>query len=297
MEARSLMAAAGGIVWELGRRALAAVHRAGGPGSDATYETTPVAEAVVRLPEFRIVVDRNDVIIGQRIRWTRSYQPHLTRALVRHLAPGATFVDVGANIGYFTLLAAQRVGPTGRVIAVEPMPANWRLLEKSLALNGLNHVEVHRVAAMDLAGPVKMIAWQRRNSGSFHLLNDPHWRRPIYQVKGRPIDEVIAGRRVDVVKMDIEGAEGLALRGMRRTLESERPVLLVEYSPPSLSDLSKMSGSEFLRALEASGYAYQDVESYDGRFTPKAASAIDRLLAQRGSTHLDLIARPRERSG
>ena len=82
---------------------------------------TPV---LVPLDGFQLYVRRNDYFIGAAIARDRSYEPHVTAAVRRMLRPGDTFLDIGANIGYFTLMGSSLVGSTGRVIALEPNPSN-----------------------------------------------------------------------------------------------------------------------------------------------------------------------------
>ena len=91
---------------------------------------------LIDLPTFKMYVRLNDHFVGGVIAQTKEYEPYVIKELERLLNPGDTFVDVGANIGYFTLLAAGKVGKKGKVIAFEPWPDNCQLLEKSIAENG-----------------------------------------------------------------------------------------------------------------------------------------------------------------
>ncbi|MCX7827376.1 MAG: FkbM family methyltransferase, partial [Verrucomicrobiae bacterium] len=113
--------------------------------------TPPV---LVRLPEFKIYVRLNDFGVGLPIFLRRAYEPYVTTAICRFLKPGCVFVDIGANIGYHTLMAAARVGAGGSVIAFEPNPANCALLQKSIAANGFGNIRVHPNAVADHEGDV-----------------------------------------------------------------------------------------------------------------------------------------------
>ncbi len=158
------------------------------------------------------------------------YEPATRRAFLEALRPGMTVVDVGAHIGFYSLLAARRVGPTGAVHAVEPGPDNLEVLRRNVALNGLSQVVVHPVAA---AG--------RREMREFHLTgsSDSHGfhAHPLTEtvrtlmVEAAPVDELIPGEG-DVMKVDVEGAELEALAGMTRLLSGERPLtLFIEWNP------------------------------------------------------------------
>lgn len=263
----------------------------------SSYRATPVVEEILRLAQFHIVVDAHDRVIGGELKRKGEYERFVTWALLKLLQSGQTFVDVGANVGYFSLLAATRVGPTGRVLAVEPMPENWALLEKSIALNGFgNIIELHKVAAGDTTRRVRMTLGDRANSGSFSFVSGRQPSKDIFEVECRRLDDLLTGRRVDIIKMDIEGAEGLALKGMRQTLGASRPLLLMEYTPSSLESISGISGEMLLGFFDELSYAFQDVNSFEGRFRPQSRGELSTLLERRQSGHLDLLLFPRERA-
>ncbi len=162
------------------------------------------------------------------------HEPEVTAVLERCLEPGLVVVDVGANIGYHALHAARLVGPVGRVYAVEPGQDNLAYLEKNIALNRAENVQVLPYAA-----------GASRRMREFHLLKlslqnsfDLYEQQPddivgIQQVQEMPLDELIA-EPVDFVKIDIEGAEIEALQGMQRILANPNIRLVVEWNPRAL---------------------------------------------------------------
>ena len=113
-------------------------------GRAARFEPT-----LVKCPEFEIFVRSNDLFIGSGIKRAQQYEPHVTKALRNLLKPGDVFVDVGANIGYFTLLASTLVGPSGNVISFEPNPNNCELLRRSLTQNNVANVRLHQNAVAE----------------------------------------------------------------------------------------------------------------------------------------------------
>jgi FkbM family methyltransferase len=140
------------------------------------------------------------------------------------MAPGATVVDVGANIGYYALHSARCVGPTGRVVAFEPEPDNLVELRMNVDRNRLRNVEVHAVA---LGAHRGQVPFARGINGG---VLDSHAAGDIVQVSIVPLDEALEGR-VDLMKIDVEGYEGEVLSGARRTIERWRPNLFVEIHP------------------------------------------------------------------
>lgn len=261
-------------------------------------EASRMAPERVELDEFRIWVRRADPQVGLSIARDGCYEPHLTRQLRALLEPGAVFVDVGANIGFFTLLAAARVGPAGRVHAFEAREDNLALLRRSLDENGFTNVDVHRCAVSDRPGDLAFFASGTWYSNGRIVGDDEAGSERLPRVPALPLDQALADApRVDVIKMDIEGAEARALAGMRGLLRRHRPVLLTEFSPDLLRVSSGVEPAAYLTALAEEHRLY--VLPADGA-EPRGPLAPEEVLAAQaaaGGTHLDLMATPREGRG
>ncbi len=158
------------------------------------------------------------------------YEPEKTEVIRSIVQPGQTFVDVGANKGDFTLLAARRVGPTGRVLAFEPEPSNVRWLRRSIERNGYTNVEVHELALGDEEGHVTLHLGEK--SGWHTIVPGRRTSLGAVQVPLRRLDDVLDGRPIDHLKIDVEGAEMAVLRGAEGTLRaSPRVAALVDVHP------------------------------------------------------------------
>jgi FkbM family methyltransferase len=182
-----------------------------------------------------------------------TYEPMLRRLFERALSEGATVVDAGAHVGLYTLLAARRVGPRGRVVAFEPDPYNAAALERNLRREGCANVSLVRKAVADAAGRVEFHQSLGTISSSFQARSG---RGPFRTLVAdlTTIDSCLRGLELDrlVVKLDVEGAEPLALEGLTATLgRANSAVLFVEANPPALaaagSDPAKLFAK--LRAL------------------------------------------------
>lgn len=150
------------------------------------------------------------------------------RTLLRRLAkPGATVIDVGANIGYFALLFAEAVGEHGRVLCVEPDPANLRELRRNVERNGLSNVEVLATAAGSRDGMVGLM------TGLNSRVTDDG--AGVLQVPVRMVDS-IAPERVDLLKVDVEGFEWEVLKGAARVIEAGGATVWLELHPALLPD-------------------------------------------------------------
>lgn len=182
--------------------------------------------------------------IMREVCFTGRYEPQETALLQWLLRPGMTFVDVGANWGYFSLAAAHMVGPTGRVISVEADPRACRTLRANLARNALDGVAVLEMAASDRAGAMNLQEYEAdaSDSGSYGVAATTTVVEGgrTFTVAARALDDALddAGvDKVDVLKMDIEGGEARALAGLRRRLTERRiDRILLEVHPHHLRD-------------------------------------------------------------
>jgi FkbM family methyltransferase len=177
----------------------------------------------------------------------------LHRLIDRAIHPGAIVVDVGANIGYNTVYASRRVGPTGRVVAVEPAADNLRVLRENIAANALENVVVHTVAAGR--------AHERRDlflRGEISAVNSL-FPESVYatvtgveQVRVAPLDDLVEGDP-ELVKIDVEGAELDVLAGMTRLLRGSAIQLIVEWHP-RLQQAAGNAADALPRALLGQGF-------------------------------------------
>jgi len=181
-------------------------------------------------------------------------------AFLSLVRPGATVVDVGANIGLYTLSVAARVGPHGRVLALEPDPAAARRLRENVELNDFRNVAVVEAAAADAGGALQL---QRAGDSECSSLFETGLEASSVAVRATTIDAEVerAGlARVDLLKLDVEGAELRALRGAERLLRGpDPPRLLVEANPITL----RAAGTSVLdlrRCIESFGYRIAIVE-------------------------------------
>jgi len=184
--------------------------------------------------------------------WLGTYEPELQSALRELVPTGALIFDVGANIGYVSLLLAKAAGVNGYVFAFEALPSNVEQLRRNVALNGMERrVMVIDRAVTQATGPVHFLV---HISGGMGKVAGSAGREDKYQsevtVPGISLDEFVYGQgnpRPQVVKMDIEGGEVLALPGMRRVLAEARPLMLMELHGPESNRVA-------WETLNAAGY-------------------------------------------
>lgn len=208
--------------------------------------------------------------IDRTIYCTGGWEPLETRVIAAALKPSDIFVDVGANIGFFSLLAHRLVGPNGRVHAVEATPTTADLLDANIALNGADTIYVHRCAAGDRNGVVTMVVHDTGNIGSNHL----SFGGAGSEIALRRLDDLVAGPAIRLIKLDIEGAEAMALRGAGALLDGDTaPALLFEFSPAMLRGMGD-DPATLLHHLEAKGYTIHEI--HPDRLTPRDDTVLDR---------------------
>ncbi len=267
--------------------------------TSAEYRAKHDAElrlALVQAEHFQIYVDSLDNSVGKPVMQSKSYEPHLTSFLLRELRPEMNFLDIGANIGWFTLLAASRL-TQGRVMAVEPNIYNVQLLNHSLLANQFNHVTVYPFAATDAAAILSLAF-----IGSNGRIDTAHGSHANQQyVQGLPLDQLLPeNTRIDVIKIDIEGYEWVAFKGMSQLLRRNRPLIVSEFHPKAMQEYTGYTPEDYLQTLYDLDYELGVLEE-DGqvRALPDKGAIMAYWRAKnsqqglKGEMHLDLVARPR----
>lgn len=195
----------------------------------------------------------SDLHIGAPIIAGSEHEPHVAAVLRERLKLGDVVLDVGANIGNFTMLAASRVGPGGRVIAVEPIARNRRLIGLAAHANRFKQIEIIAGAASDRVGTIDLRTHPQTSNSATAAAAGERLREDCGRSSCVPallLDDVLADLdRLDLVKIDIEGMEPLALRGLERSLSRLRPVLLSEFHPWAIAHATATEAIDYLHWL------------------------------------------------
>ena len=258
--------------------AKAALYRAPGLSAAVRWLLTRAA------PDEPVVVEvAGGLARGLRLRvdlkrekyfWLGTHEMPVQRALQREVRPAMTVYDVGAHLGFFTLALARLVGPQGRVLAFEPLPANVLLLRENLAMNPAVSANVQVIEAAVAGESARTRLFAAASSTMARITTPTADHVGTHEVETLTLDELVFARGApppQVVKMDIEGAEGLALAGARRLLGEVAPLLLIE-----------VHGEEAARAvweeLRQAGYRVFTLE-HDREFLAPGEFAKAHILA------------------
>jgi len=212
-------------------------------------------------PGIRFILDPNDYL-DQTLLMTGSWESDSWEIVDEYLPTGGTFVDVGAHVGYYSVKAARKVGEKGAVVAIEPNPRIVERLRTNVELSDFRQViSIQPVAAFDHISKLTLFLSPGADTSQASLSAK---NASVYgsspgsvTVEALPIDDIIERanvKRVDVIKLDIEGAELKALRGANRTLKNYRPVLVVETIEHHLRNMGD-SEDELRRYLESLGFS------------------------------------------
>jgi FkbM family methyltransferase len=228
---------------------------------------------------LRIFVDLSDLFIGAKV-VLGLYEVAELEFVRRIVASGQVVLDIGANVGFYTLNLASIVGPTGAVYAFEPLGHNLELLRRSVSENRLDHrVTVQEAAVSDRSGETDLLFLSSTpTSGGSHLFDGstPPVGHEVERVRVIALDDYAVRRPVSFVKIDIEGAEPLAIRGARTLLAEDRPIILSELNPEALHHVSGYAPDQFVEEVERIGYVCMGLTS-DGQVSPVRITAQDRL--------------------
>jgi FkbM family methyltransferase len=236
------------VLGRLKTRASARIQRTALLAAAAAQHTGPLPEledtVEVETTFARLLLDRRDEWITPSLVATAGWEPGQTALFGERVRPAMTVIDGGAHIGYFTCQVARLVGPRGLVLAFEPAPRNFQLLQANVWRNGFTNV-VCFPWALGAASGVAHLHLSPTNTGD-NRLEVPAAGGGSVTVRVAALDDVLAIRPpVDVVKLDVQGSEEAAVRGMERLLGGSPGVLLaVELSPAD----ARAAGSD-VRAL------------------------------------------------
>ncbi len=248
--------------------------------------------AITEVEGVRIYSALDDASVGKYVR-AGNYEREVTAVFHRFLRKDMHVVDVGANIGYFSLLSAKLVGADGHVTAVEPNPRNVRLLEASCRANGLANLTILQMAAGRETGLLSLNT-SHSNGTTSDLMDGTEAALDSELVMCFPLDSALASApAVDFIKVDVEGAEYNALFGCRKIIGRDRPVIVSEFSPNLMPGISAISGEGYIHWLTGIGYSIAIIEP-DGSLSPagKDASIVLGHYATRGIDHIDIVATP-----
>jgi len=222
----------------------------------------------------RIVIDQNDMI-SRKIFLRGGFESEVVGVISKLLRPGMVFFDVGANIGVFSIIASKIVGPSGQVHSFEPDPLNFRRLVNNIRENNAINIRANRIALMDREGTVALRSFAKNGLGAFSSVGEPVARKSLARIISQPVtsstlQRYASGmgiRRIDVMKVDVEGAELMVLKGGEKLLRvTKAPAIICEFNASAVKAL-KYDLQELRYYIESLGYAIFRITDNYGHLT------------------------------
>ncbi|HIG81051.1 MAG TPA: FkbM family methyltransferase [Verrucomicrobiales bacterium] len=255
----------------------------------ANWSIRQLLPAQVNFGEAVVVLNPDDPVVSGALHFG-VYEKAETKFFQTACREGMTFLDVGANIGYYTALAARAVGPTGKIIALEPDPESFKYLEQTIAANAVGNVLAFPVAASDV--PAKLPLFISHDNRGDNRMYSPGGKWPTVEVEAVPADDLLAENKIetiDFIKIDVQGYEPKVIAGLRDTItRSPKLTLLTEFWPKGIRDAGG-DPNDFLNTLRDLGLTLHELKA-DGELTELKDDA-DLIARHEGRRYTNLVGR------
>lgn len=212
-------------------------------------------DLIVDVNGYKLQVIPGDLGISSELLMFKTHEPLTTKLLSKELKKGMVCLDVGGNIGYYTLFESNIVGENGKVIAIEPSPPNFQHLKKNLEIQNTENVDAYNFAAGDKDGEINFLVYEESN-GSFTIPDGETTDLPgeLIKVQAKRLDtflDELKQDHVDFVRMDVEGYESHIIGGMTNTIKKSKPMFQIEVHA---SIMGKEGTKKFLKTFQDFGY-------------------------------------------
>ncbi len=205
----------------------------------------------------KLFLDKNDSLC---LSINGIYEEFETSIVKNEVHLGDIVIDIGANIGYYTLIFAKLVGEKGKVFAFEPDPTNFQLLKKNVEINGFKNVVLEQKALSDTQGKM-MLSLNNENTAGHHLDFKHDDTINSIEVDVLSLDEYFSNKNIDInfIKMDVEGAESNVIQGMTNILKNSKNLkMIVEYNPNAINQLG-LNPENYLNLLLENKFSLYDI--------------------------------------
>ncbi|MCD4803668.1 MAG: FkbM family methyltransferase [Anaerolineales bacterium] len=248
-----------------------------------------LAPKTARVHGHTMFIDQDD---SMGLALNGEYEPVETKLILELVKPGAAILDIGANIGYYSLLFAKLTGPSGQVFAFEPDPYSYDLLQQNILENGYTNIFAFQLGVSDQNEELVLCRDPFNNLDHRVLKSDV--KDNIENVRVVKLDDFLqehSARPIDFIKMDIQGSEGWALEGMKELIKDSKTIqILTEYEPQRL-DQSGYGGVNFLLQLEKMGFELIDIDQNFSAYKPISLEELTQKYPEGYSGHTNLLCR------
>ena len=234
----------------------------------------------IKIPEFidvmghKMYLAQNSYVSKRLVRYG-IHEENETNLVKSKIKEGEIVVDIGANIGYYSLIFAKLVGKSGKVFAFEPEPKNFHLLQKNLKTNSYENVTIEKKGISDKNGKSKFYI-SERNVGAHSIFPHTKYHKSFIDVEIVTLDDYFHKKEIDkisFVKIDVEGGEVAILRGMSCILANENLKILIEYSPEIYRRFGEKP-EDLFKILNENDFQINSIQSGDNLIEPISSSLL-----------------------
>jgi FkbM family methyltransferase len=212
-------------------------------------------EHIIDVNGYKLKSIPNDRGISLELLKFNTHEPLSTKLISQELKKGMVCLDLGGNIGYYTLLESKIVGEEGKIISVEPSPQNYHYLKENLDMQNISNVETYNFACGDIDGEINFLI--SKNSNTCRTISDDEpipKNQKIIKVPIKKLDTFLEENplpRIDFLRTDVEGYEMQVFEGAKKTIQKHKPMIQIEVHPDYLG---KSKTKRFLQFLENENY-------------------------------------------
>ena len=236
--------------------------------------------AITRVRDFMMFVNTKDMMLTPYLIMYGCWEIHITPLFEGLIKEGFTVIDIGAHMGYYTVTAGLRVGRSGRVYAFEPAPNNYDILRRNIEVNGLSNIVIpSQKALLNKEGEVEFRAYETQTAGSSIFTKNPQTAGQTISVQTTTLDAFLGDNlKVDLIKLDAEGAEPLVFEGMKNVIKNSPNLKIIMEFAPGLIAASGAKPEEFLRSILDMGFSIKLIDRYSSKLTNYTKYNFDALL-------------------
>ena len=245
--------------------------------------TSYIKSDFVIIQGHKMFLDSKDSL---RLSSSEYFEPFETELVKREVKKGDIVLDVGANIGYYTLIFAKLVGTGGRVFAFEPEPNNFALLEKNIEINGYKNIQLFKKAVTSKSGKVNL--YLNINTEGGHSIYKSKDSGKRIEVESVCLDDFI-DEKVDFIKIDVEGSEGEVIKGMMGLMEKNQNLkMITEFHPRSLKKANIEPGG-YLGLLLKLGFKLHNVDERRKKLEPINPDKLLKIYTEKNNKMTNLF--------
>jgi len=230
--------------------------------------------AITKVQNFKMLVNTNDIGFTPHLIIDGFWEMHITPIFEDAIIKGSIVIDIGAHVGYYTLIAAREVGPKGKVYAFEPEPRNFDILCKNIEINGFRGtVFAYQKALLDRQDEVSLTIYEEYAGSSSIFVNNSIFvskpdRKKQISVQTTTLDAFLGDNlKVDLIKMDAEGSEPFIFEGMKNVIKNSPTLkIIMEFAPTHIEAAGK-NPSDFLQSLKNMGFTMKLIDRNSGQLS------------------------------